>query len=197
MRSRVEGREMRIEAGLRRYGAAFSRIIAPETTYLAFWIQIALLVAVAAIISYHITTGIAADNPQFTDPDGDDALVGAVEGLFGAAIILPIGVALAAAHICANLAGDPFGPDPICMRWWKRFVWCLALPNALVASAFTTWVMSVALEDGEGHFYGMKTGDPLEGDAYLYAVVTCGGCFILLSAAVISLATITGLLRRL
>ncbi|HEY4163122.1 MAG TPA: hypothetical protein VGM59_08665 [Dongiaceae bacterium] len=189
---------MKVLIRLRRYALVFSRIIAPETTYLAFWLQIALLVAIAATISYRITAGIAADNPSFTDPDGNDALVGAVEGLFGAAIILPIGAALAAAHVCANLAGDPFGPDLMRMRWWKRFAWSFALPSAVVASAFTTWAMSIALgEHDHNYLYGVESGDPLSGDVYFHTLITFGSSFILLFAAAISLARVTGLLRRL
>jgi hypothetical protein len=176
-----------------------TRLIASQSSFVAFWYQTAVIVTISIITGYRIVTALAEGNPGFSDPDGD-TLLSDIGGLIAAGILLPVGSVLVIGHALNRAIANRLlsGESPSRARWWGRFVWIVVLPVTTFAAVFSTWFMYVALENNsECDLYGCKTGAVLEPNAYFYALSSFAGCFILLLAAVTSLATITGLLRRL
>jgi multisubunit Na+/H+ antiporter MnhB subunit len=179
--------------------AALAKVVTPGPDFIAFWFQTAIVFAIAVFISQRATATLSG-NPDFTDPDGDAALADAVAGLIATGIFLPIEAVLIVAPVCSNLVKgwSPSLEKPSRTRWWKRFIWMVILPLTVLATAFSTWFIYVALESNSvTHLYGYKSGSALEPDAGLDWLIAFGGFFILVSSAVISIGAITGLLRRL
>lgn len=175
------------------------KLLACQSSFAAFWFQTAAIVSISVVTGYRIATALADGNPGFSDPDGN-TLMSDIGGLVAAGILLPmqsvlvIGHALNRAMVKRGIAAGPKSKTV----WWARFVWIIVLPVTTSAVIFSTWFMYVALQSNfECDLYGCKTGAVLEPNAYFYALSSFAGGFILLLVAVTSLATITGLLRRL